>query len=72
MGIYMTQKDGILNSSVRQECAAFRYNTILNPPDTSQPENSPSMLFDWMLSDHFGFGMDACEPNPTLVRYAEY
>jgi hypothetical protein len=41
-------------------------DTILNVPDASQPENSFNILStatmvssDWMLSDHFGLGVDS-------------
>lgn len=40
-------------------------DTILNPPDTNQPESSLNMLStaalspDWMLSDYLGLGVDS-------------
>lgn len=60
MGILHDPEDGNYQLFCQAKNALHSaMDTILNPPDTTQPENSPSMLSDWMLSDHFGFGMDS-------------
>lgn len=59
MGILHDPEDGNYQLFCQAKNALHSaMDSILNPPDTGQPENSPSMLPDWMLSDHFGLGVD--------------